>query len=56
MTPRGETRGRYYVAADPVRAIHEDVRQTRPAKGEYDPFALAQQSLQLTLEEGAKTV
>ena len=49
LTPRGETRGRYYVAADPVVKIREEVRSDRPPRAEYDPFTAARERLQLSL-------
>lgn len=42
ITPEGERRGRYYVAADAVRAIRERHRMPR---GIDDPFATAEQDL-----------
>lgn len=51
LTAVGERRGRYYVAGEPLRRIHEQVRTTRPARENYDPYARAQQQLELPLED-----
>jgi Fic family protein len=45
----GEKRGRYYVGSDALRAVHAEVRSSRPAREEFDPFAVAQQGMQLSL-------
>jgi len=50
LTPRGETRGRYYVGAPPTLALRHAIRASRPPQDEYDPFALAQKELQLSLD------
>jgi len=49
----GEKRGRYYVAADPLVELRRQIRAGRPPRDEYDPFAVAQDSLQLTFERGS---
>lgn len=45
----GKTRGRMYVGTDALKALREQVRETRRAKDEYDPFVVAAQDLQLSL-------
>jgi Fic family protein len=50
LTPRGETRGRYYVGAASTLALRRAIRAQRPARDEYDPFAVAEKELQLSLE------
>ena len=50
LTPVGERRGRYYLGADVLRQAQAEVRAGRPPRAEFDPFALAQEQLQLTLE------
>ncbi|MGH2880228.1 MAG: Fic family protein [Solirubrobacteraceae bacterium] len=49
LTPRGETRGRYYVAAPSTSGLQEAIRASRPPQNEYDPFVLAAKELQLSL-------
>lgn len=49
LTPRGETRGRYYVGAPRTLALREAIRAERPARDQYDPFVLAEKELQLSL-------
>jgi len=51
LAPRGETRGRYYVAAPPVAEMRNTIKRSRPPRADYDPFAVAQDSLQMTIEE-----
>jgi Fic family protein len=50
LTPRGETRGRYYVAAPSLIGLREAIRTSRPQREEYDPFTVARQGLQLSLD------
>ena len=50
LTPVGERRGRYYLGPDMLRRIQAEVRAGRPPRAEFDPFALAQEQLQLTFE------
>jgi Fic family protein len=50
VIPRGETRGRYYVGAPALLEMRDKIRASRPPRDEYDPFVLAGQSLQLTLD------
>ncbi len=38
LTPRGETRGRYYVGASPTLALRDAIRASRPPQDECDPF------------------
>jgi Fic family protein len=52
LTPRGETRGRYYVGSPSVLEMLEAIRAGRPPRDEYDPFVVAQQKLQLSLDTG----
>lgn len=52
LVPVGERRGRYYVAAPEVSALHEDIRASRPAHEDYDPFVVAQEAMQLSLGQG----
>jgi Fic family protein len=49
LTPRGETRGRFYVAGPPLLDIQERVRASRPPRKDLDPFLVAQQRLQSQL-------
>ncbi|MGB2710953.1 MAG: Fic family protein [Conexibacter sp.] len=53
LQPIGERRGRYYVASQPVRELHEHIRAARPPRDHYDPFVVAQQGLQLSLGDGS---
>lgn len=46
----GEKRGRYYLAADEVKKLSESIRESRPPKGSEDPFELAREARQLSLE------
>jgi Fic family protein len=50
LRPHGQNRGRYYTADDPVAKLWEEVRHSRPPRGEYDPFVVARESLQLGLD------
>lgn len=49
LLPVGERRARYYVGSHELRAVHEQIRASRPPRDEYDPFAMAQERLQLSL-------
>lgn len=49
ITPVGERRGRYYVASDALRTLHEEVRSGRPPKSADDPFAIVRERRQLKL-------
>lgn len=51
LEPIGERRGRFYVGPSQLRALHEEIRDARPPREEYDPFVVAQESLQLSLGE-----
>lgn len=50
LVPVGEGRGRYYLASSEVRALHEQIRASRPPRDHYDPFVVAQEGLQLSLD------
>jgi Fic family protein len=50
LAPRGETRGRYYVGSPATLAVLQAIRASRPPQREYDPFALAREELQLSLD------
>jgi Fic family protein len=50
LVPRGQTRARHYVAAQSVTELRDKIRRERPPKDDYDPFVVAAESLQLTLE------
>jgi Fic family protein len=50
FTPIGDTRGRYYVATDTLKEQWTTIRDTRRGRGNDDPFELAQQRRQLTME------
>lgn len=39
----GEKRGRFYLPAEPISGIRDDIRRRRPPREDYDPFAVAQQ-------------
>jgi Fic family protein len=52
LTPRGETRGRYYVGSPSMLKVRDDIRAGRPPRDEYDPFVVAAQALQLSLDTG----
>jgi hypothetical protein len=39
LIPKGERRGRYYVASQRVASLMRDIRLERPAKDRSDPFA-----------------
>jgi Fic family protein len=39
LVPRGEKRGRYYMASDHVRQIWQRIQDDRPARVDTDPFA-----------------
>jgi len=49
LEPVGEKRGRFYLAADELRRVHLAVRNSRPARDNYDPYLIAQQQLELPL-------
>lgn len=49
LEPVGERRGRYYVAAEPIRRIREQARATRPPRAEDDPFELVRAARQSSL-------
>ena len=50
--PRGETRGRYYVGSPAILQVRNAIRARRPPRDTYDPFAVAQERLQLSLDTG----
>jgi Fic family protein len=50
LTPRGETRGRYYVGSPSMLKVRDDIRAGRPPRDEYDPFVVAADALQLSLD------
>jgi Fic family protein len=50
LEPVGERRGRHYLARKPVTAIREEIRGARPPREQDDPFVLARDSLQMSLE------
>ena len=52
LIPRGETRGRYYVGSPSIFEVRRAIRARRPPRGEYDPFVVAEQKLQLSLDTG----
>ena len=52
LTPHGETRGRYYIGAPSMLKVRDDIRAGRPPRGEYDPFVVAADTLQLSLDTG----
>jgi Fic family protein len=52
LTPRGETRGRYYVGSPSMLKVRDDIRAARPPRDEYDPFVAAADALQLSLDTG----
>jgi hypothetical protein len=53
LTPRGETRGRYYVGSPSMLKVRDDIRAGRPPRNEYDPFVVvAADALQLSLDTG----
>lgn len=52
LTPRGETRGRYYVGSPSMLKVRDDIRAGRPLRNEYDPFVVAADALQLSLDTG----
>jgi Fic family protein len=52
LTPRGETRGRYYIGAPSMLKVRDDIRAGRPPRAEYDPFVVAADTLQLSLDTG----
>lgn len=41
----GKNRARYYLASDKVKARWQDVRDSRPPRDEFDPFAVARKRL-----------
>lgn len=52
LVPRGETRGRFYVASPSIVELRRAVRASRPPRLEYDPFVVAAQRRQLSLDTG----
>jgi Fic family protein len=52
VDPVGERRGRYYVAADPLRHLRAEVRRQRPARHDDDLFVAAARRRQLSFESG----
>lgn len=40
LVPRGETRGRYYLASDDLKAVLDDIRKSRPRRDRTDLFNL----------------
>lgn len=50
LEPIGEKRARYYVGRPVVRDLHAAMRASRPPREDIDPFARAQQGLQLRLD------
>lgn len=50
LVPIGERRGRYYVASDELAEVHRRIRGGRPPRDEYDPFVVAAERRQLTLD------
>jgi Fic family protein len=50
LDPKGETRGRYYVASPGMLEVRERIRASRPPRDEYDPFVVAAQGLQLSFD------
>jgi Fic family protein len=52
LTPRGETRGRYYVGSPTMLKVRDDIRAGRPPRNEHDPFVVAADALQLSLDTG----
>jgi Fic family protein len=52
LIPRGETRGRYYVGSPSILEMRDVIRAGRPPRDAYDPFVVAKQKLQLSLDTG----
>ena len=52
LVAHGRTRGSYYLASEALRESWQGVRQARPPRDEYDPFVVAAQRRQLTLDTG----
>jgi len=52
LVPRGETRGRYYVGSPAILEMRDVIRAGRPPRDAYDPFVVAKQKLQLSLDTG----
>jgi Fic family protein len=50
LLARGERRGRHYVGSPGVRELRERIRASRAPREETDPFAIAHDQLQLSLE------
>ncbi len=50
LLARGERRGRHYVGSPGVRELRERIRASRAPRDETDPFAIAHDQLQLSLE------
>jgi Fic family protein len=50
--PRGETRGRYYVGSATILQLHNAIRAGRPPRDAHDPFTVARERLQLSLDTG----
>lgn len=40
LDPRGERRGRHYMGTALLRAVWQEIRATRPARGHDDPYQL----------------
>jgi Fic family protein len=45
----GERRGRYYLASETLKALHNEVRAARPPKSADDPFSIVRDRRQLKL-------
>jgi Fic family protein len=52
LIPRGETRGRYYVGSPSILEMRDLIQAGRPPRDAYDPFVVAKQKLQLSLDTG----
>jgi len=52
LVPRGETRGRYYVGSPAILEMRAAIRAGRPPRDAYDPFVVAEQKLQPSLDTG----
>ncbi|WP_445152745.1 Fic family protein [Baekduia sp. Peel2402] len=50
VEPHGQNRGRYYTAGEAIKSMWGEVRVSRPPRGEYDPFVVARQNLQLEFD------
>lgn len=47
LIPKGETRGRYYLASDDLRAVLGDIRKSRPGRDKADLFSPETEQLRL---------